>query len=104
MDDEQDGPREQGNDPAEQDALARDLGDELTEGFVRFVRGDIEFAELTFLTYEMLHDLHIIASGEYEVEYEEENGDETAGETSDHYDRAAATEQQEDLAQEPART
>lgn len=82
-------------DPAEQEALARDIGEELTDVFVAYVRGDISFADLTFLTYETLENLHIVAGGEYELEYE--------GEDEDGYDIEEATAEQEDLAQEPAR-
>ena len=90
---------EPGVNPAEQEALARDLGEELADAFARFVRGEIDFAELTFLAYDLLHDLHVVASGAYELEYDDdEEGDEEGG-----YDEAEATEEQEDLAQEPAR-
>ena len=92
-------PEEAAKDPAEQEALARDLGEELTDLFARFVRGEIEFADLSFLTYETLQDLFVIASGAYELEYDEEDGD---GDLVGGYDQAEATEQQEDLAQEPA--
>lgn len=96
-------------DPAEQEELARHLGEEITELFVRYVRGELDFAELTFSTYDMLQDLHIIALGEYELEYDDEDGaaeDEASepGDTSSDYDRETATEQQEELAQEPARS
>ena len=83
--------------PAEQEALARDLGEEVADGFVRFVRGELDFVDLTFLTYELLHDLHVVATGAYELEYDDEEGDEDGG-----YDEAEATEEQEDLAQEPS--
>ncbi len=89
-------------DPAEQEALARDLGEELVDLFVRYVRGEVEFADVTFLTYDLLQDLYVVASGAYELEYDE---DETEAETDDlggGYDAEEATEQQEDLAQEPA--
>ena len=89
------GATDHGKDPAEQEALARDLGEEVADGFVRFVRGELDFAELTFLTYELLQDLHIVASGAYELEDDE--GDEENG-----YDEAEATQEQEELAQEPA--
>ena len=89
---------ESGKDPAEQEALARDLGEELVDIFARYVRGEVDFADLTFLTYETLQDLHIIASGAYELEYE----DDEDGDVEDEYDIDEATEQQEDLAQEPA--
>ena len=91
---------EHGKDPAEQEALARDLGEELTDLFARFVRGEVDFADLTFLTYETLQDLHIIAGGAYELEYED--GEENQGAASTDYDEEEATEEQEDLAQEPA--
>jgi hypothetical protein len=82
-------------DPAEQEMLARGIGDELTEIFVRFVRGELDFAETTFAAYDVLEDLHVIASGEYELE---EDGD-----IVDEYTEAEATEEQEELAQEPSR-
>ena len=84
---------------AEQEALARDLGEELTDVFVRYVRGEVDFSDLTFLTYDLLHDLHIVASGAYELEYDDEDAD---GDLDDTYDDSSATDQQEDLAQEPA--
>ena len=82
-------------DPAEQEMLARGIGDELTEIFVRFVRGELDFAETTFAAYDVLEDLHVIASGEYELE---EDGD-----IVDEYTEAEATEEQEELAQAPSR-
>lgn len=87
---------EPGKDPAEQESLARDLGEELTEIFIAYVRGDVEFADLTFLTYETLQDLYIVASGQYELEESDDEDDAD-------YDLDEATEQQEDLAQEPDR-
>ena len=92
-------------DAAEQEALARDLGEELTDIFVRYVRGEVEFADLTFLTYDLLHDLHIVASGAYELEYDEdedEDDEDTNGDLDDAYEESQGTEQQEELAQEPA--
>ena len=91
-------------DPAEQEALARDLGEELVDLFVRYVRGEVEFADVTFLTYDLLQDLYVVASGAYELEYDEDET-EAEAETDDlggDYDAEEATEQQEDLAQEPA--
>ena len=81
--------------PAEQEMLARGIGNELTEIFVRYVHGELDFAEATFAAYDVLEDLHVIASGEYELE---EDGD-----IEDEYTEQAATEQQEELAQEPSR-
>ena len=82
-------------DPAEQEMLARGIGNELTEIFVRYVHGEVDFAEATFAAYDVLEDLHVIASGDYELE---EDGD-----IQDEYTEEEATEQQEDLSQEPAR-
>jgi hypothetical protein len=80
-------------DPMEQETLARGIGNELTEIFVRYVRGEVDFAEATFAAYDVLEDLHVIASGDYELEED----------LDDEYDEASATEEQEELAQEPAR-
>ena len=91
-------------DPAEQAELARNLGGELSELFVRYVQGELDFAELSFSTYDVLQDLHIIALGEYELEYDEGEAEPGAGDTESDYTPESATEQQEDLAQEPART
>jgi hypothetical protein len=82
-------------DPREQEMLARGIGNELTEIFVRYVHGEVDFAEATFAAYDVLEDLHVIASGDYELE---EDGD-----IEDEYTEAGATESQEDLAQEPSR-
>ena len=82
-------------DPKEQEMLARGIGDELTEIFVRYVHGEVDFAEATFAAYDVLEDLHVIASGEYELE---EDGD-----IEDEYTEGGATAEQEELAQEPAR-
>ena len=79
-------------DPMEQETLARGIGNELTEIFVRYVRGEVDFAEATFAAYDVLEDLHVIASGDYELD-----------EDLDEYDEASATQEQEELAQEPAR-
>ena len=81
--------------PAEQEMLARGIGSELTELFVRNVHGEVDFAEATFAAYDVLEDLHVIASGDYELEDD--------GDIDDEYSEEEATEQQEDLAQEPAR-
>jgi hypothetical protein len=71
--------------------LARDIGSELTDGFVAYVRGRVSFDDLTFGMFDALSDLHAVAAGEYELEPLEDE------------DQESATEQQEDLAQEPAR-
>ena len=82
-------------DPREQEMLARGIGSELTDIFVRYVRGEVDFAEASFAAYDVLGDLHAIASGDYELE---EDGDIT-----DEYTDDGATEEQEELAQEPSR-
>ena len=82
-------------DPAEQEMLARGIGNELTEIFVGYVRGEYDFAEASFAAYDVLEDLHAIATGDYELEED--------GGIDDEYDVDEATETQEDLAQEPAR-
>jgi hypothetical protein len=91
----------QGEGLSEREALAQEMGDELTEVFLDFVRGDLSFAELTFLTYGALEDLHAIESGDYVLtdDDEDEDGDDPDG----GYDIVEATAEQEDLAQEPSR-
>lgn len=59
----------------EQEQLARDIGRELTDAFVAYVRGDVSFDDLTFGVYDALGDLHVIASGEYELEETEDEED-----------------------------
>lgn len=82
-------------DPREQEMLARGIGNELTEIFVRYVHGDVDFAEVSFAAYDVLEDLHVIASGDYELEED--------GGLDDEYGVETATEEQEELAQEPSR-
>ena len=87
----------------EQQQLAREIGEELTDAFAAYVQGDVSFEDLTFGVYDALSDLHVIASGEYELVEEGENG--TAEQTEqdyESYDDEEATDQQEDLSQEPA--
>ena len=85
-----------GKDPEEQAALAHDLAGELTELFEQFVRGEIDFAEVSFATYDVLQDLHVVATGAYELVEADEDED-------DDEDEDEATEEQEDLSGEPAR-
>ena len=73
-------------DPAEQEMLARGIGNELTEIFVRYVHGEVDFAEATFAAYDVLEDLHVIASGDYELE---EDGDIEDEYTEEERDGAA---------------
>jgi hypothetical protein len=101
----QDGTRE-----AEQIQIARQIGAELTDAFVDFVRGRIAFDELTFGIFDAMSDLHAVASGDYELELDgDDHGhDHDGGRHREHehehdYDEAEATDEQEDLAQEPVR-
>ncbi len=55
----------------EQEQLAREIGEELTDAFVAYVRGDVAFEDLTFGVFDALSDLHVIASGDYVLEDEE---------------------------------
>ena len=76
----------------EQVQLAREIGDELTDAFIAYVKGDVAFDDLTFGVYDALSDLHVIASGEYELDED----------SHEHYDEGEAIEEQEELAQEPS--
>jgi hypothetical protein len=60
---------------AEQEQLAREIGEELTDAFVAYIRGDVAFEDLTFGVFDALSDLHVIASGDYVLE-EDADGDE----------------------------
>ncbi|MGB3327581.1 MAG: hypothetical protein WBA46_01425 [Thermomicrobiales bacterium] len=85
----------------EQIQLAREIGDELTDAFVAFIRGDVGFDDLTFGVYDALSDLHVIASGEYELE-EVVEGEETSDHDDDEDDDVDdELGEQEELAQEP---
>lgn len=87
-----------GNQREEQEQLAREIGEELTEAFVAYVRGDVAFDDLSFGVFDALSDLHVIASGDYELTGEDEaqSGDDGV------YDEETAIDEQEDLSQEPA--
>jgi hypothetical protein len=65
-------------DPQEQEALARELGESLTDSFVEYVRGEVTFDSLVFETFQSIQDLFVIASGDYELEYMDagDDGDE----------------------------
>lgn len=52
----------------EQAQIAREIGEELTDAFVAFVRGDVAFDDLVFGVFDALSDLNVVASGEYELE------------------------------------
>ncbi|HYI24093.1 MAG TPA: hypothetical protein VD767_01680 [Thermomicrobiales bacterium] len=59
----------------EQEQLAREIGEELTDAFVAYVRGDVEFDELTFGVFDALSDLHIIAGGDYVLDDSDDESD-----------------------------
>jgi hypothetical protein len=58
----------------EQEQLAREIGEELTDAFVAYVRGEVAFEDLTFGVFDALSDLHVLASGDYVLEDENESG------------------------------
>lgn len=65
----------------EQTRIARDIGEELTDAFVAFVRGDVAFDDLVFGVFDALSDLNVVASGDYELEemgHEDGDADEEA--------------------------
>ncbi len=78
----------------EQVQLAREIGDELTDAFIAYVKGEVAFDDLTFGVYDALSDLHVIASGEYELDDDSHD--------HDGYDEGEAVDEQEELAQEPS--
>jgi hypothetical protein len=53
---------------AEQEQLAREIGEELTDAFVAYIGGEVAFEDLTFGVFDALSDLHVIASGDYVLE------------------------------------
>ncbi len=63
----------------EQEQLAREIGEELTDAFVAYVRGDVAFEDLTFGVFDALSDLHVIASGDYVLEDTDEAESEADG-------------------------
>lgn len=63
----------------EQEQLAREIGEELTDAFVAYVRGDVAFEDLTFGVFDALSDLHVIASGDYVLEDADESAPEADG-------------------------
>lgn len=68
----------------EQAQLAREIGEELTDAFVAYVRGDVSFEDLTFGVFDALSDLHIIAGGNYALaEDDDEELDHHHGEFED---------------------
>lgn len=62
----------------EQSQIAQEIGSELTDAFVAYVRGEVSFDDLVFGVFDALSDLNVVASGEYELEEidSEDDGDE----------------------------
>lgn len=52
----------------EQEQIAREIGQELTEAFVGFVHGEVDFEDLSFGVFDVLSDLSVVASGQYDLE------------------------------------
>lgn len=86
----------------EQEQLAREIGEELVDAFVAYVRGDVQFEDLTFGVFDALSDLHVIASGDYELA--DDDGDDDQQNEDDVDDESEAIAEQEELSQEPARS
>ncbi|MEJ7838898.1 MAG: hypothetical protein WKF81_08785 [Thermomicrobiales bacterium] len=59
----------------EQAQLAKEIGEELTDAFIAYVRGDVAFDDLTFGVFDALSDLHVIAGGNYELAGDDEDDD-----------------------------
>lgn len=57
----------------EQEQIAREIGGDITEAFVEYVHGNLQFEDLVFGIFDALSDLSVVASGEYELE--EDGGD-----------------------------
>jgi hypothetical protein len=100
--------------PVEQTEIVRDIARELGDIFVEYVLGQIDFAEVSFATYDVLSDVHAIASGNYELIAHDDDDDDEWDEDdatwdseqpvdNDGYDDDQHTREQEDLSGEPAR-
>lgn len=60
----------------EQLEIVRSLATELEASFLEYLRGDIGFADVTFEVFDTLQAVHAVATGQYTVEYDEEEEDE----------------------------
>lgn len=88
-------------DPGEQESLARDLAAELGDIFAQYVRGELDFPETSFATFDVLQDLHVVATGAYELVESDDDSDDDG--VAEPYSDESAAEQQEELSGEPAR-
>ena len=52
----------------EQEQIAREIGGDITDAFVEYVHGNLQFEDLVFGVFDELSDLSVVASGEYELE------------------------------------
>ncbi|MGI9252551.1 MAG: hypothetical protein ACR2J8_02300 [Thermomicrobiales bacterium] len=84
----------------EQMKIARDLATELGDIFVQLIQGQIDFAEVSFATYDVLSDLHAVSTGHYEVIAQDDEDEDDDDEDWDEDDAAA---EQEELSGEPSR-
>jgi hypothetical protein len=80
----------------EQLQLAREIGEELTDAFIAYVKGDVSFEDLTFGVFDALSDLHVIAGGNYELtgddDHDHDHDDEDEeGDDDDEGDAASRT-------------
>lgn len=57
----------------EQETIAREIGEEITDAFVGYVRGEISFDSLVFGVFDALSDLNVVASGDYDLEETDEH-------------------------------
>lgn len=76
----------------EQAQLAREIGEELTDAFVAYVRGDVSFEDLTFGVFDALSDLHIIAGGNYALAEDDEHDHDDEAEDEEFDEEDEATE------------
>jgi hypothetical protein len=74
----------------EQEQLAREIGEEITDAFVAYVRGDVPFEDLTFGVFDALSDLHVIAGGDYVLEDPGDEDDDDPDDEHDHDDGEAS--------------
>lgn len=64
----------------EQEQIAREIGGDITDAFVEYVLGNLAFEDLVFGVFDALSDLSVVASGEYELEEMDDEGDDLGDE------------------------
>lgn len=60
----------------EQEQIAREIGGDITDAFVDYVHGNLQFEDLVFGIFDALSDLNVVASGEYELEEDTDDTEE----------------------------